>query len=160
MVAFLHNWYFPFFEPRKERLHSYQTHLFTQQSDNAPGCLVTSRINVARCFFQKTSGSGGGPCTTYSGTGRPALPLEILGLYRPPSIICLGTGRPAHLFKSMGLYRPPSIICSGTGRPAHPFKSLGLYRPPSIICSGTGRPARPFERLGTVSTSLLRRRRA
>jgi len=37
---------------RKERLHSYPAHLFTQPSDNMPGCLVTSHINVARCFFQ------------------------------------------------------------------------------------------------------------
>jgi len=68
MVAFLYNWWFPFLEPRKERLHSYQVHLFTQPSDNTPGCLVTSRINVARCFFQKTSGSGGGLCMAYLGT--------------------------------------------------------------------------------------------
>jgi len=29
MVAFLHNRWFPFLGPRKERLHSYQAHLFT-----------------------------------------------------------------------------------------------------------------------------------
>jgi len=53
MVAFLYNWSFPFLEPRKERLHSYQAHLFMQQSDNALGCLVTSRINAERCLFPK-----------------------------------------------------------------------------------------------------------
>ena len=56
MVAFLHNWWFPFLEPRKERLHSYQAHLFTQQPDSVPGCSVTSRINAVICFFQKQVG--------------------------------------------------------------------------------------------------------
>jgi hypothetical protein len=67
MVAFLHNWWFPFLEPRKERLHSYPAHLFTQPSDNMSRCLVTSRINVARCFFQETSRFGGELCMTFLG---------------------------------------------------------------------------------------------
>jgi len=44
---------FLFVEPRKERLHSYQAHLFTQPSDSASGGLVTSLIYVVRCFFSK-----------------------------------------------------------------------------------------------------------
>jgi len=90
MVVFPHNWCFPFLEPSKERLHSYQAHLFTQQSNNAPGCLVTSRINAVRCFSQKTSGSGGGLCTTCSGTGRPARPFERLGTVQTTEHYMLG----------------------------------------------------------------------
>jgi hypothetical protein len=43
---------FLFLEPRKERLYSCQAHLFTQPSDNVPGCLVTSHIDAEGCFFQ------------------------------------------------------------------------------------------------------------
>jgi len=56
MVVFLHNRWFPFLEPRKERRYSYQAHLFMQQPNNVTGCSVTSRINAVICFFQRKVG--------------------------------------------------------------------------------------------------------
>jgi len=47
LVVFLHKRWFPFLGPRKERLHSYQAHLFMQQPDNTAGRPVTSHINTA-----------------------------------------------------------------------------------------------------------------
>ena len=42
---------FLFSKLRKERLHSYQAHLFMQPSDNVSGGLVISLIYVVRCFL-------------------------------------------------------------------------------------------------------------
>ena len=80
-------------------------HLFTQPSDNASGCLVTSHINVSRCLFFKITDKiwwrtdVSGDCTDHRalyarGLVDQSASLETWRLHRPPSTIRSGTGRP------------------------------------------------------------------
>jgi len=153
MEAFLHNWWFPFLEPCKERLHSYPVHLFMQPSDNTSGCLVTSRINAAGWFFQETSTFGGKLCMTVLGLYRPIRALYARGLVdQPTSLRTWGLYRPIRALYARGLVdQPTSLRTWGLYRPIRALyawglvdqstslRVWGLYRPQSNICSGTGR---------------------
>jgi len=103
---------FLFLEPCKERLYSCQVHLFTQLSDNVPGCLVTSHINAVRCFFQIKDKNSWRINDSW-------------GLHRPPDTVCSGTGRPVCQFGDLGTAPTTEHCVLGTGRPVCQFGDLG-----------------------------------
>jgi len=160
----LYNSWFPFLEPHKERLHSYQAYLFTQPSDNASGGLVTSLIYVVRCFFQNNR-------------QKLVEDQRSWGLHRPPSTVCLGTGRPVRQFGDLGTAPTIEYCMLGDWSPSPPvwrsrdctdhrvlyarglvtqptsLEIWGLHRPSSTVCSRTGHPVRQFGDLGTATTT-------
>ena len=113
-----------------------------QPSDNTPGCLVTSHINVARCFFQNNK-QNWWRIVTFLGT------VPSTEHYRPRDwSTSLPVWRPGDCTDHRALYARGLVDQSAS------LVTWGLHRPPSTICPGTSRPVCQFEDLETAPTNL------
>jgi len=135
-----------------------------QPSDNMLGCLVTSHINVARCFFQNNRQNWWrtdilGDCTYHRalyarGLVHQCASLETWGLHRPPSTIRSGTGRPVCQFGDLGAAPTTEHCMPGNWSTSLPFWRLGdCTNQFEHYTLGNWSTSPQFENSGTVPTT-------